>query len=286
VRKGAIVGTYLVTGASSGIGEATYAHLERDGHDVVGVSRRGPDIKADLRIAEDRAAVVDAVRAKGLLDGIVASAGMTIPCDATDLVSVNFFGATEVIEPLRPLLATSGNSKVVVLSSLAAAIFADVPEDFVEALCSGDEAASRRMAVEAGDAMAYCASKVALGRWVRRLAPKAEWAGAGIRMNALGPGATRTPMLESSSVEDPLTQSLVDGLPIPLGRWAEPEEIADLIAALLSPAANYLVGQHIFADGGTEALIRESKGAWVGDAGPRSLLEGRGQPAASGGRDQ
>lgn len=271
--------TYLVTGASSGIGEATSAKLKQAGHDVIGVSRRGPDIKADLGLAKDRVAVVDAVRGRGSLDGIVACAGMSIPCDATDLVSVNFFGVTEVIEPLRPLLADSGNSKVVVLTSLSAAIMTDIPNDFLAALYSGDEVASRRIAAEAGDVMTACAAKFALGSWVRRRATKAEWAGAGVRMNALGPGPTRTPMM-AKTMTDAANKKAVDALPIPLGRWAEPEEIADLIAAMLSPAATHLVGQHIFADGGTEALIRETtEASWVGqEAGPTSVLEARGQP--------
>ena len=87
-------------------------------------------------------------------------------------------------------------------------------------------------------------------------------------------------MIEKS-MADPLTRELVSMMPIPLGRWAEPEEIADLVLALLSPAANYLVGQHIFADGGTEALIHDGDpGTWAtGDAGSTSLLEGRGQSA-------
>jgi NAD(P)-dependent dehydrogenase (short-subunit alcohol dehydrogenase family) len=271
-EEGLEMGTYVVTGASSGIGEATYLRLQQAGHEVIGISRRGPDIRADLGDPTGRAAAVQAVYGScASLDGIVAAAGITIPePDAGHLVSVDYFGTTNVITPLHPLLVKAGDAKVVVVTSLAASLFSDVPDEFLNALLADDEPLARRMAASHGDALSYCAAKAALERWTRRVSTTPEWAGAGIRMNAVAPGATRTPMMEQS-LADPLTRELLAaGVRIPLGRWAEAEEVAAVIEALLSPVASYIVGQHIFVDGGTDALWREHGGRLSAAALPRT----------------
>ena len=100
---------------------------------------------------------------------------------------------------------------------------------------------------------AYCASKGALLQLVRQMA--VDYASKGIRVNAVGPGSINTPFL----------QKYLDGLPDPeagmadiraahpLGRWAEPEEIADAIIFLLSPKATFVTGQMLMVDGGYSA---------------------------------
>ena len=98
---------------------------------------------------------------------------------------------------------------------------------------------------------AYSAAKAGVVGMTRALA--CEWAREGIRVNAVAPGYVRTAM-----VADLVQRGLVDGHAIasrtPLGRMAEPEEIADVITFLASPASSYVTGSVLSADGGWTAF--------------------------------
>ncbi len=124
--------------------------------------------------------------------------------------------------------------------------------ELATACLAGDEEAARALAAPDGLG-AYAASKLALARWVRRHAPTEEWVGAGIRLNAIAPGFVDTPMTEGSW---DFISSLGAMYPMPMGRPGRAPEIAAAIAFLLSPAASYLCGTVLLADGGTEAAIR------------------------------
>jgi NAD(P)-dependent dehydrogenase (short-subunit alcohol dehydrogenase family) len=76
-----------------------------------------------------------------------------------------------------------------------------------------------------------------------------------VRLNAIAPGPTMTPLLQGS-LDDETLGPLVDALPIPLERRAEPGEMAGIIAFLLGPDASYVHGAIWFADGGTDAAVR------------------------------
>ena len=102
-------------------------------------------------------------------------------------------------------------------------------------------------------------SKTAVSNWVRRNAVTPEWAGAGIRLNAVAPGRTRTAM-DEGMLADPVLAQHVENLPIPIGRPGEPHEIADFVAFLMGPKARFFCGSILFCDGGTDALIRPD--AW------------------------
>jgi len=106
---------------------------------------------------------------------------------------------------------------------------------------------------DAPGAAIYGISKHALSRAVRHRA--ADWGAAGIRLNGIAPGQTRTALFEGSE-KHPVLGRFVDDIPIPLGRRAEPEEIAGLITFLLSDAAAYVHGSILWADGGTDAVQR------------------------------
>lgn len=254
------MGTFAVTGSASGIGAATAALLAADGHDVIGVDRAGADIDADLATAAGRQAAVDAVAARcgGTLDGAVPCAGLgPIPDRAGSLiVAVNYFGTVELLEGLRPLLAAAPAAAVVAISSNSTTTAPGVPVDLVEACLAGDETGARARADELG-AMAgvYPASKVAVARWVRRHAITDAWVGAGIRLNAVAPGMVATAMVDEGRA-DATVGPLLDRFPIPLGRPGRPEELAALIAFLLGPDAGFFCGSVVFADGGTDALLR------------------------------
>jgi NAD(P)-dependent dehydrogenase (short-subunit alcohol dehydrogenase family) len=84
----------------------------------------------------------------------------------------------------------------------------------------------------------------------------APWAGAGIRLNAVAPGATLTPLLRDG-LDQPVMGAAIRGLPIPLGGgFASPDAIAGAIAFLLGPDAAFCCGAVLFVDGGSDALLR------------------------------
>ncbi|HEY9557568.1 MAG TPA: SDR family oxidoreductase, partial [Acidimicrobiales bacterium] len=94
-----------------------------------------------------------------------------------------------------------------------------------------------------------------VARWVRRSAPGAPWAGAGITLNAVAPGAVETPMLQATR-EDAVVGAFVDAFPVPVGRKASADELAAFVEFLLGPDARFICGSLLFVDGGTDALLR------------------------------
>jgi NAD(P)-dependent dehydrogenase (short-subunit alcohol dehydrogenase family) len=131
-----------------------------------------------------------------------------------------------------------------------------IPLDVVALCLAGDEPAARSAADAAGGmGGTYQASKLAIARWVRHRAVTTEWIGAGIRLNAVAPGMIDTPLVAEGRA-DPTLGPLLDLFPIPIGRPGRPEEIAALIAFLLGPDATFFCGSVVFADGGTDALLR------------------------------
>lgn len=244
----------VVTGSASGIGAATVARLSRDGHDVIGVDVRDADVVADLSTDAGRAAAVAAI--DGPLDGIVTCAGLgPIPSRAgSAIVSVNYFGTIALLDGLRPLLRSG--AAAVAISSNSTTCSPDVPSDLVELCLGGDEAAACARADEIPTMLGvYPASKLAVARWVRAHAVSDEWIGAGIRLNAIAPGMIETAMIAEGRA-DATVGPLLDMFPIPMDRPGKPEEVAALIAWLLSDEASLLVGSIVFADGGTDALLR------------------------------
>ena len=249
----------MVTGSASGMGAATKARLEAAGQRVIGVDLRDADVVADLSTAEGRQAAIDAVaeRAGSAIDGLVTWAGVAglshLPGGL--LASVNYFGSVSLIEGLRPLLAQGDLPAVVAISSNSTTCQPGVPMDLVELCLSGGETAARSAADAAGALATYPATKTAIARWVRRTATGPDWAGAGITMNAVAPGAIETPMLQATR-EDAVVGKFIDAFPIPVGRKGTADELAAVVAFLLGPDARFLCGSVVFVDGGTDALLR------------------------------
>jgi len=112
--------------------------------------------------------------------------------------------------------------------------------------------------------MTYPASKLAITRWVRRRAPGPDWAGAGIALNVLAPGAVETPLLQATK-DDPTLGPLLEAFPVPVGRNGQPDELAAAVAFLLGSEARFLCGSVLVVDGGTEASLRpdELPAPWI-----------------------
>jgi NAD(P)-dependent dehydrogenase (short-subunit alcohol dehydrogenase family) len=249
--------TVVVTGSASGMGAATKARLESAGQRVIGVDLRDADVVANLASAEGRRTAIDAVtdRADGSIDGLVTWAGVAglSHHPGSLLVSVNYFGTVTLIDGLRPLLAQGHDPAVVAISSNSTTCQPSVPMHLVDACLAGDEGAARAVGDGAGALATYPATKLALARWVRRNAP--EWAGAGITMNVVAPGAVETPMLQATR-DDEVIGRFVDDFPIPVGRKGTADELASVVEFLLGPNARFFCGSVLFVDGGTDALLR------------------------------
>ncbi|MEV5548308.1 SDR family oxidoreductase [Streptomyces sp. NPDC052309] len=250
--------THLVTGAASGIGRATVDLLRAQGHTVIGADVKDSDISADLSTAEGRAELVTRARelTGGRLDAVISCAG-TAQFDPLT-IKVNHFGAVATLEGLRPLLAAGTDPRALVVGSIDSVHPTDPA--IVDAALAGDEeaaVAASRAAVDRGEGhLVYSSSKAAISRWIRRSAVTDDWAGAGIPLNAVGPGVVITPMTQPL-LDDPEMLKLVErGVPMPLHGHARPERIAPLIAWLTSPENTHVTGQVVFADGGADAVLR------------------------------
>ena len=251
--------TIVVTGAASGMGAATAACLKAEGQRVIGVAVRDSDVTADLSTAAGRAEALNSINglADGVIDGVVTWAGVagltTVP--GSLLASVNFFGSVVLLEGLRPLLANGDRPSAVAISSNSTTCQPGVPMDLVAQFLDGDEDAARASADAVGAMATYPASKMAIAHWVRRTAPTPQWAGIGITLNAVAPGAIETPMLQATR-EDPAIGKFIDSFPVPVGRKGTAEELAAFVAFLLGPDARFFCGSVLFCDGGTDALMR------------------------------
>jgi NAD(P)-dependent dehydrogenase (short-subunit alcohol dehydrogenase family) len=234
-----------VTGAAGGIGRAVAELLLERGATVVAsdVSTEGlapladagaRTVAADLATAGGRSSFADAV---GACDHLVVAHGIVRPkpiAETTEddwdaLLDANAKATYFLCKDFGPLLDDGGS--IVTLSSVSAR-----------------SAASQEQSV-------YCASKAAVSSITRSFAY--AYAPRGIRVNAVLPGIVDTPMQEQflaaagrarGRTPEELHATRLSA--VPLGRTSPPRECAETILWLLSPAAGYLTGQQIAADGG------------------------------------
>jgi NAD(P)-dependent dehydrogenase (short-subunit alcohol dehydrogenase family) len=227
---------------------------------VIGIDLHDAEIVADLRSAEGREAAVAGVlaRCSRQLDRLVVAAGIGSHVKPPSLVaSVNYFGAVDLLDGLYEALRRGTAPAALAVASNSAQMARVDESPFVTALLAHDEAEARRIADQVGNSiLAYVGAKHALSRAVRRRA--GEWGRAGVRINAVAPGPVRTPLLQGD-MGDPVTGPAIRKFPVPLGRVAEPDEIAELAAFLLGPAGSYIQGSIVYIDGGSDAERRPDR---------------------------
>jgi NAD(P)-dependent dehydrogenase (short-subunit alcohol dehydrogenase family) len=253
------VGTTAVTGSASGIGAAVRKQLEADGDRVIGVDLRDAEVETDLSTPEGRRRAITAIReaAGGALDRLVVCAGLgTHVEDLASIASVNYFGSVDVMDGLLAELEGRPAAAVVAVCSNSAQFAPFDEHPYVLALLDHDEAKAHAIIAQENGFVAYAGSKHALCRAVRRRAK--SWGAAGVRLTGVCPGATETPLLRGSA-EHPVWGPGVAGLDIPLGRRAEPSEIAAVIDFLLGPDAGYVHGSVVYVDGGNDAVMRPDR---------------------------
>ena len=263
MTNGDSMGTYAITGSASGMGRETAVRLQSEGHTVIGVDIKGADVSADLSTSDGRQRAADGVleASGGKLDGAVLAAGLG-PTPGRDrprrIAQVNYLGVVELLVAWRPALVAAQRAKVVVVASNSSTTVPAVPGRTVKALLAHDaDKALRSVRIfgPAAPTLMYAASKIAVSRWVRRNAVLPEWAGAGIGLNALAPGAVMTPLLQEQ-LATPRQAKAVRSFPVPLGGFGDAGQLAEWMCFMLSDPADFLCGSVIFVDGGTDAYFR------------------------------
>jgi 3-oxoacyl-[acyl-carrier protein] reductase len=232
----------LVTGSTGGIGLETAKLLRSEGATVVTTGRSGGEIRADLsRPGEPERLVRDTLERHGRLDVLVNNVGYSEIRkleDVTDDVwqasfELNLMSAVRATRATLPVMRERGAGTIVNVSSTAA----------------------KRPSTGMPD---YSVMKAALLSFSRLVADL--YAKDGIRCNAVTPGPTATEawlgeggLADQQGEREEVLAKVAAGRP--LGRLAQPEEIAAVIAFLCSPRASYVTGAAWSADGGTVPII-------------------------------
>lgn len=261
-KEGECMGIYVITGGTTGIGAATRKKLQDQGHEVYNIDLKGGDYLADLSTKEGRQDAIEAVILKypDGIDGLICNAGVGPTAKPKVIFALNFYASVQIAEGLRPLLKKKNGCCVVTSSNSITNM--TVREDWVDMLADVmDEERTMEYIGEIPDTLTpscYSSSKRALARWVRRVSP--SWAVDGLRINAVAPGNTTTPMTQNMT-ESQMDAALLIPIPTRYGRreFLDAEEIANGIVFLASQEASGINGVILFVDGGIDALLRSEQ---------------------------
>jgi NAD(P)-dependent dehydrogenase (short-subunit alcohol dehydrogenase family) len=236
----------VVSGGAGGIGAEVSARLASEGALLVVADLHGPEAEAkaasigpegraigvacDITSAEQcEAAVQAAIKKFGRLDGAVNCAGYSRPHDSLTLppadwaqmVDVQLNGAFYFAQACAKRMIETRGGIVFITSTNAEAAF------------------PRRAA--------YCCAKAGVAMLTKVLA--IEWAEKGIRVNAVGPAYVATEMTQRNIAAGNVNEAQIKGR-IPLGRLAQPADVADAVSFLLSEKASFITGHSLYVDGG------------------------------------
>ena len=227
--------TALVTGASRGIGAAIAGGLAAGGATVFGISRSGTAPQGVAAIACDlsddaaiRRAFDELLRKSDRLDVLVNAAGVSLPLGTgdelqrfRDTLATDLTGVYATILAAYPLLKKAGQGSIINVTSINSI---------------------RGFPGNPG----YVAAKAGLAGLTRALAT--DYAGDGIRVNALAPGYVATEMTAASFADPAMHEDRRRHTM--LGRWGSPDDLVGAAIFLASPASAYVTGQELFVDGG------------------------------------
>ncbi|MDE6087487.1 MAG: 3-oxoacyl-ACP reductase FabG [Oscillospiraceae bacterium] len=232
--------TALITGASGGIGSAIARKLAGDGYFVILHYHRNPDaellaqqlhgtaIRADLEnVSEIEAMIANALRQAGHVDVLINNAGISLsgllmdisPDVRKKIFSVNILSAMECARLVLPDMIHRKSGNIINISSMWGQVGASCEVD-------------------------YSATKAAMIGFTKALAQ--EVAPSQIRVNCVAPGVIRTGMLNCYNAET--LQNLAEETP--LGRLGTPEDVANVVGFLCSPASDFITGQILGVNGG------------------------------------
>jgi NAD(P)-dependent dehydrogenase (short-subunit alcohol dehydrogenase family) len=227
--------TFLITGASKGIGRALSERLAAAGHHVVGVARGkdptfpGTLVSIDFSDSKASGEAIAELARRYDFDGVVNNLGMVRMHrlgeidldDLDDILRGNLHPTVQTVQAILPTLKSKGWGRIVNLSSL--------------------------VVVGMAQRSAYASAKAAINSFTRTWA--LELAEFGITVNAVAPGPIETEMFrQNTPVGSEAEQRFLSV--IPMRRLGKPEEVAATIAFLLSDDAAYITGQTLFVDGG------------------------------------
>jgi NAD(P)-dependent dehydrogenase (short-subunit alcohol dehydrogenase family) len=233
--------TALVTGAAGGIGKAIARQLRAEGARVAVADRDVSDIDAEAHLPGDllERGYADSLpkavmQALGQLDIVVNNAGVITRGDVTETsdadwsrsVGVNVEAPFRICRAAIPIMAAAGGGAIVNIAS-----------------CWGLRPGPRHAV--------YCMTKAAIASLTQCMG--LDHAHQNIRINAVAPNEVNTPMLRTGFIKrgfDPDTAVAELGKTVPLGRIAEPEDIADVVLFLASDAARYMCGAIVEVNGG------------------------------------
>ncbi len=231
--------TAIVTGAARGIGLAIMTRLARDGFAVVGIDRDGAAVKAAAEALRD-----EGLQAQGVELDVTDRAGIRAVMEGlTDLaVVVNNAGIASQLVGFRDL------SEAALRQMISVNVYAPfmIAQEAARRMGPGGRIiniASRGYLGGAG-ACHYVASKAAVVGMTRAMAVEMRWDG--MTVNAIAPGMVQTRMIEDFTVEQKAALLRRE----PTGAPADPDVIAGFVSFVASPAAAFMNGQVLLADGG------------------------------------